>query len=165
MDRRFSRRGKLSGTEVAALYQSGKSCSEIAEIDGTSRTGILLYLQRHDIPRRPMGAHPDKVWTKHGYCKIAAKHGIATKTYIRLLAIVQLGRKCVSCSEIDIRVLEINHRNGKSNPIRISELLELLSGERTDLEVRCGNCNIRYEFELGHRNIPKSVLEELKCIE
>jgi len=72
---------------------------------------------------------------------------------------------CVSCGCDDIFVLAINHKDGggrkdhDGNPRRFR--LRILSGERPvdDLDVRCQNCNIRYEYERGYRKMPRAASE------
>jgi len=69
---------------------------------------------------------------------------------------------CVNCGNDDIRVLTINHKNGdgaKERNIskhRMSRLSRDIQKGRTtsDLDVRCYNCNILYEYEQGRRNLP-----------
>ncbi len=72
-----------------------------------------------------------------------------------------LGGKCVSCGITDIRILQINHKNHNGNKERqtwkdIGRFYRaILSGKRmkNDLEIRCANCNIIYEYESGKRKI------------
>ena len=70
--------------------------------------------------------------------------------------IVFLGGKCVECGETDLRVLQINHRNGggtKENTTRGAREIwkDVIDGKRNDVDVRCANCNILYEYEVGRR--------------
>ena len=73
-------------------------------------------------------------------------------------AIMILGGKCERCGETDVRVLQINHRNGggvkdfkKKGPQTI--YIEIIKGKRgkDEFDVRCSNCNILYEYEMGRR--------------
>ena len=69
-----------------------------------------------------------------------------------------LGGKCARCGIDDWRVLQINHLNGggtkefrNGHPEKIYRAI--INGDRAtdDLELRCANCNILYEYERGVR--------------
>jgi hypothetical protein len=67
--------------------------------------------------------------------------------------------ECCSCSEKDMRILTINHKNGDGAKERLNRVCRTyrqirLGRETEDLEVRCYNCNILYEYEQGRRNLP-----------
>ena len=71
-----------------------------------------------------------------------------------------LGGKCIRCSETDIRVLQVNHKNGKGVKDfkrygAYSVYRAILAGKRPkeDFDVRCANCNILYEYETGRRKV------------
>ena len=82
-------------------------------------------------------------------------------------AIHILGGECVVCGETDLRLLTVNHingdghedrqnharRRGYANPDGIAMYRAINQGKRTtdDLDVRCFNHNILYEYELGRR--------------
>jgi hypothetical protein len=75
---------------------------------------------------------------------------------------------CIKCGISDIRVLTINHINGdgameRKKTNRISRIYRDIKSERevSDLEVRCYNCNILYEYERGSRSIPNNYKELL----
>lgn len=64
-----------------------------------------------------------------------------------------LGGKCVRCGCTDWRVLQVNHINGKGSQERRKKgswgiYREILNGKRSidDLDLRCANCNILYEY-------------------
>lgn len=69
---------------------------------------------------------------------------------------------CSVCGIRDIRVLTINHLNGdgakerSATPYRVSRIYrDILKGrEVSDLDIRCYNCNVLYEYEQGRRNLP-----------
>jgi len=71
---------------------------------------------------------------------------------------------CSKCGITDIRVLTINHLNGdgaKERKIygsRVSRIYRDIRNDRTtsDLDVRCYNCNILYEYERGRINLPEN---------
>ena len=72
----------------------------------------------------------------------------------RKRAILKLGGKCMNCGETNLRVLQLNHINGggrserkRRNSYQIS--MDVLKEKRTDIDVRCANCNIIYEYERG----------------
>jgi hypothetical protein len=68
---------------------------------------------------------------------------------------------CIKCPISDIRLLTINHKIGNTTKNRRDGRERggydfykiIINGERSvdDLEVRCYNCNILYEFERGSR--------------
>jgi hypothetical protein len=65
-----------------------------------------------------------------------------------------LGGKCVRCGFSDWRVLQVNHKNGGGSKERRMKgthgiFREILSGKRStdDLDLRCANCNILYQYE------------------
>lgn len=76
----------------------------------------------------------------------------------RVMAKVGNG-ECRRCKINDIRLLTINHINGKDEVAKVKDrygnsfYLDILLGRRTtdDLEVLCFNCNILYEYERGAR--------------
>ena len=79
---------------------------------------------------------------------------------IRVVGI--LGRQCKGCGIKDIRILEVNHKNGNGT----KELKEcggsnvlyrlIAQGKRqtNDLELLCANCNVLYEYKRGKRYLP-----------
>jgi hypothetical protein len=66
---------------------------------------------------------------------------------------------CIKCGNSDIRVLTINHLNGfhkmqrPENEGSTPLYHRIVKGTRKtdDLEIRCYNCNVLYEFEIGKR--------------
>lgn len=98
----------------------------------------------------------------------AGFHSISKSMFeIKKEAIQKLGGTCVSCGIDDIRILVINHKhNGdfnrvimfremkKKNPVSWKAVLEGTYKEG-DVELRCYNCNILYEYETGRRKIPQ----------
>jgi hypothetical protein len=76
----------------------------------------------------------------------------------RALAVVAAGEPlCVGCGLKDIRILVINHKDGNGNIERREGMVgkslykAIVMGTRriTDLDVRCHNCNVLYEYERG----------------
>lgn len=85
---------------------------------------------------------------------------------IKIKALDILGRTCIICGESDMRVLQINHLNGlgKNEGLRSDTMYRaIVNGTRTinDLDLRCANCNWKYEYERGARLIPEWVCEKL----
>lgn len=84
---------------------------------------------------------------------------------LRLAAFEKIGgARCIRCGETDVRVLQVNHKNGggavefrASSPSQLYRAIRDGSRSAEDLEVRCSNCNIIYEYEIGHRHLPDSV--------
>lgn len=81
---------------------------------------------------------------------------------IEALKIISNGKvECVKCGIKDIRILTINHKNNKGDNekrrgINITQNINIVKGRRgvKDLEVRCFNCNILYEYERGRLKSP-----------
>lgn len=65
--------------------------------------------------------------------------------------------KCRYCGANDIRILTVNHKNGRNsnekNFTGRQTYFRVLSGKRAidDLEVTCYNCNILYEYTISKR--------------
>ena len=105
-------------------------------------------------------AHPEYLIN---YRKTEKYKNACKKRYwkLRKELLLLLGNKCVRCGEIDIRILQINHKNHDGNKEYkewkdVSKFYKaILSGKRKndDLEIRCANCNIIYEYEIGVRKI------------
>jgi hypothetical protein len=80
-------------------------------------------------------------------------------------AINKLGGKCVICGITDLRVLDINHLNGRGDDkgkFGMDMYSIILDGSRAldDLDVRCCNHNRLYEYECGRRAVPTWFVEE-----
>lgn len=88
---------------------------------------------------------------------------IARASYQRLkLAVFKmLGERCVSCGNDDIRVLQINHREGGGRKDLIGsgkamKFYRKLRNKEVPLDLfdlRCANCNVIYEYEAGRREL------------
>ena len=78
--------------------------------------------------------------------------------------IALLGGRCRSCGETDIRVLQVNHKDGggraETQKGGINDMngfyRRIVSGKRKtdDLDVRCANCNLLYEYVRGNKTLP-----------
>src|SRR5687768_12094187 len=88
----------------------------------------------------------------HGMGELAKRLGVGQGTIIRHKIIERLGYKCVVCGNADRRVLELNHIKGKNVHVDYTELLRIWKENDPDIEVRCANCNIIYEYERGNRH-------------
>ena len=84
---------------------------------------------------------------------------------LRIEALTKVGRgvlKCNSCDVRDPRLLTFNHRKGqgKLDIPDPSFPRKILDGRRSieDLDLRCCNCQVLYEFEQGRRSIPDKFL-------
>jgi hypothetical protein len=75
-----------------------------------------------------------------------------------------LGSKCVNCGITDIRVLQVNHRgsDGHAPWERSSTKFFnwILKGKLPlqAYDLRCANCNVLYEYEVGHLVLPSTML-------
>ena len=73
----------------------------------------------------------------------------------RKQVIEYLGGKCINCGISDWRLLQVNHINGGGNEERrirtnYKTWEQILNGERSgEFDVRCANCNILHEYEIG----------------
>lgn len=75
---------------------------------------------------------------------------------LKLEGIKRLGGKCIKCGITDPRILTINHffhkrpyRERKTGDNWIEFHMRRIDID--DIELRCFNCNILYEHEIGHR--------------
>lgn len=84
----------------------------------------------------------------------------------RIRVLEKLGGKCADCGTTDVRLLQINHKDGNGHQERLRMIdrgtvmeAEIDNGNRSteDLDLRCANCNILYEYEVGRRVLPESV--------
>jgi hypothetical protein len=78
---------------------------------------------------------------------------------VKTKAMNMLGGKCVDCGITDVRVLQVNHKAGGGTKEKLfggDMYRAIISGERKidDLDVRCANHNIIYEYERGSRRMP-----------
>ena len=78
---------------------------------------------------------------------------------IKTQAMNILGGKCVDCGITDVRVLQVNHKAGGGQKEQLfggDMYRAIISGERKtdDLDIRCANHNIIYEYERGKRRLP-----------
>lgn len=149
------KKGVLSKDEIIRLYvEEGMSTTAIAERDGTSRIGILRILHAAGIQMRPRGGGSHNRWIKHGLTARWEESGVTAITLARMRAVRILGGRCVQCGEDDIRVLEINHLETRGRKLCSNDFYRIVEGVAKDLEVRCANCNILFEYEKGYRRIP-----------
>lgn len=79
---------------------------------------------------------------------------------IRHKVISLLGGECFNCKEKDIRVLQINHKEGggsreywKTGNYKFYNSILKKKRNITDLDIRCANCNVLYEYERGVYNV------------
>lgn len=80
---------------------------------------------------------------------------------LKLKVIAIMGGKCVNCGASDPRILTINHKHGDGSLYR--KKYKVSNGRRVYLDIakgridiktldlRCGNCQILYEYECGRR--------------
>ena len=70
-----------------------------------------------------------------------------------------LDHPCVDCGEVDIRVLEFDHRDPKQKQANISRMvadrcgIDRISAEVAKCDVRCANCHRRRSQDEGHASI------------
>lgn len=81
-------------------------------------------------------------------------------------ALIKMGGKCIGCGCTDSRVLHINHKDGRpenEKKMGLEMYAAILDGTRAtdDLDIRCANCNILYEFDRGKRALPTGIDPDL----
>lgn len=128
------------------LRDRGWSQHDIAKEFGISQMSVSMYLNP-DVKKRSRVFLWKYQWK------------------LKLEVITLLGGKCSNCGNTDLRVLQVNHLNGDGR----KELKKygggcgfyraILTGRRAtdDLDIRCANCNILYEFKVGRRRSPYKV--------
>jgi hypothetical protein len=157
------RKGKLSWEQIVALYRT-KSVTEIATLDGTTYVTIIKGLHRLGVKMRPRGAagRIGRAWKKHGYYCKNLLPGASPFRQLRWLVLKALGGKCCKCGNDDLRVLQVNHIDGRSKPKGLNgkrppkeiakQFQQILDGQlRNDVDIRCANCNIIHEYERGNQ--------------
>ncbi len=78
---------------------------------------------------------------------------------LRRRTIEILGGVCIACGETDIVVLQINHLEGSmvkdvkkyGGNLTFYKAVRDGNYDRSKLDVRCANCNVLYEYEIGRR--------------
>ena len=152
---RKRKKGSLTRKYICELYEAGFTIKEIAHFDGTTSIIINRILHEENITIKERGYDKGKYLYKHGIAKRALELGISLDQYSRLKVIQMLGSKCISCGETDTRVLQINHVTGhesKKENLKWKEKVDIiLGGNEHKLDIRCANCNVLYEHEVGRR--------------
>ena len=80
----------------------------------------------------------------------------------KIKALTMLGGQCVVCGITDMRILQINHINGggvQESLFGYEMYRAIVNQTRKidDLDVRCANHNLLYEYERGKRVLPKGM--------
>jgi hypothetical protein len=153
----MAQKSKLNDTEIVDLYKT-KGSVEIARLNGTCALTVRRVLIKNGICIRPRGGGKHNRWTKHGLAGKATAIGVAPETYYRAAAVMALGGKCARCGTSDLRVLEVNHINGKNKSYERKGggkqrlMLRIANGEKVShVNLLCANCNIIHEFDRGRR--------------
>lgn len=101
-----------------------------------------------------------KNWQQRNPDKVQASNRLKNYSLRRRL-LTYLGNKCVVCGETDWMVLQVNHINGGGvqdhRTVGAEKIYrQILAGEREGIfDLRCANCNMRYEYEQRRRWAPK----------
>ena len=135
-------------------------CQYQLQLDYAARNPEQWKLMNRKKQRRYKETHPD--YAKTYYWSNVVEHSRRTWIYrwmIKRQVFKMLGGKCVVCGIEDARLLQINHKNGGgSKEGRFGEKMyaAILQGKRStdDLELRCANHNLLYEYERGNRSNP-----------
>lgn len=89
---------------------------------------------------------------------------------IKAKVVELLGGKCVNCGLSDIRLLQVNHK-ARASHVKWDKRSStkffnwILKGKlpQKAYDLRCANCNILYEYELGHVSVPTAFLARHKA--
>lgn len=129
-------------------YNQGKTLQNIGDMYGVTREYIRQKMAKFQIPR-----------IKKHYTQEELRFNRRQRYWrIRIASLKILGGKCRKCGETDIRVLQINHKNGLGRKGLREQgdkfHFDITNGTRdiNDLEILCANCNILYEYERGNRS-------------
>lgn len=120
-------------------------------------------LGRHYVCRPCARKYAKEMYHKHRDKRLARQLRYQREYYwgLRKELVRKLGGKCVVCGITDIRVLQVNHLNGggkkefrnSHNKDYTTFLRDVVRGVRgiEDLDLRCANHNVLYEYEVGRR--------------
>ena len=112
------------------------------------------YLRNREKIRRKINLKYKETFNKR-----VSRYQSMTGYKLKLKVIEMLGGKCCVCGISDPRVLQVNHLKGGGGKDRAKYGYSsgywsaIISGRRSteDLDLRCANCNILYEYERGRR--------------
>lgn len=177
--RRKGWRNKYKGQDMEALTELAKSYF-VPSKGGKNKLYVGPegeYQKWYALIHRKKKAILKEEWRQKNLIKDkirSSKKGIEfnfkTKVAVLLKVSGASQPECCICHTNDIRVLTVNHiygnaRKEKSDFDKFGKFyLAILNNLRAinDLEVRCYNCNILYEYERGVRNLPPNWKEILK---
>ena len=100
--------------------------------------------------------------------KVKHSQDTTTKLRRRVFAIISRSIKphCVSCGCDDLRLLEVNHKNGSGGQemqkgkrsMQFYRDISMLRRETDDLELLCRVCNAKHYLEMKYGNIPMEII-------
>lgn len=168
--REYQREYYLRNREKKIAYQRKYHSENSEKINRERRDArIAKGLPSRGVAVCPAGTGKKEYNRTYHYERQASK---LLKIRVKALQIVSGLKKpkCIACGCDDIFVLCINHKNGGGrkdhSQYRGSRgiSLAIVEGRRgsADLDVRCHNCNIRYEYERGQRGLPRDFEEVIK---
>jgi hypothetical protein len=103
-----------------------------------------------------------KAWKKNK--KWECERGRKKAFGYKLLALQKISKQktpfCIKCGINDIRVLCVNHKGGnKRKENGLIFYIDIVKNRRkiSNLDIRCANCNILYEYERRKRILPNDV--------
>ena len=153
----MARYNKLPTAEIVALSKT-MLVKDIAAKYGVRSPSISRVLKQAGVVRKHgENLRGNTYAVSHGLYRQErlAVAGLSRHRYLRLLAVVKLGGHCATCKIDDLRVLDINHINGKERASKDAtkmrkQCMDVLRGKpMPHLEVRCCNCNRLHEYERG----------------
>ena len=159
---------------VCLSWSSGVSYALIAKWCGVHHRTIRKIIKESGTKIKPKACEnilcgktfqPRNVGIFHGgvqsfcsnKCKDAQKIQLNRKygRELRMKVIEKMGGECIICGTPDYRVLQVNHINGggrrdflKNGPTAIYKAI-IDGSRRHEFDLRCANCNRRYEYEQG----------------
>lgn len=104
-----------------------------------NRNYQTLWRERHPEQAKATA----KAWRTNNSETVNAQH---KREYakLRLRVITHLGEVCAQCGYNDVRALQLDHiaaLRGKKRPLATTMLRRILSGEETNIQLLCANCN------------------------
>lgn len=122
-----------------------------------SRRYLLLHPERKDKLREWLKTHRKEHW-----------HTTSVRLRQSVFAIVSKSTtpRCANCGCDDIRLLELNHKNGGGgkeyqkgkNSMAVYRDIAMLRRKTDDLELLCRVCNARHYLEMKYGKLPLEVI-------
>lgn len=110
---------------------------------------------------------------EHAACYQKWRKNLKFKHWESKARVVELlGGKCVGCGITDLRLLQVNQKTRGSHVKwdrrSTTKFFNWIQRGKLPLDaydLRCANCNIIYEYELGHIGVPEAILRRTRNLE